>query len=307
MRPRLSLLASAALLVASFAAACGDGESAEDGGRLRVVVSTGVIAEFAARVAGPDAEVRTLIPPGVDLHSFEPSPGVARAIAEADLVFVNGYALEESLLDLIEENVSGSAQIVVVSAGLAVLEGARDEAVRDGLIRAEGDPHLWLAVPNAIGYVEAIRDALVVSDAEHADAYSDRADALVEELEALDAELHALLDGLVAEERRLVVFHDAFAYLAAEYGFEVVASVLPANPNQDPSAGAVAEVIAVVEQSGVRTVFREPQFSSPVLDVIADEAGVEVATLHSTLDDEVPSYAELMRANARALFEGLSH
>jgi ABC-type Zn uptake system ZnuABC Zn-binding protein ZnuA len=289
MRTRLALLA--ALLLSLLATACGDGDAAEDGARLSVVASTGVIAEFAERVAGDYAEVRALIPAGVDLHSFEPSPGVARDIARADLVLVNGHGLEQSLLGLIEENAGSDTPIVEVSAALEVIDG---------------DPHLWLAVPNAIGYVEAIREALAGRDPEHAEGYAARAGELIAELEALDAEVRALLEGVGVEQRRIVVFHDAFGYLARAYGFDIVASVVPANPNQDPSAAAVAEVIAAVEESGVRTVYREPQFNSPVLDVVAAEAGVEVGVLHSTLGDGVDSYAELMRANARALLEGLA-
>ncbi len=291
MRPRLSYLLAPLLLFALAAAACGDGEPSEDALALRVVASTGVIAEFAERVAGPDAEVRALIPAGVDLHSFEPSPSVAREIAGADLVLVNGFRLEASLLDLIEENVTGDADIVEVSAGLDA---------------DHGDPHLWLAVPNAISYVEAIRDALVLRDGEHAAGYRARATSLVAELEALDAEVRAILEGLAPDERRIVVFHDAFGYMATEYGFEIVASVVPANPNQDPSAAAVADVIAAVEASAVRTVYREPQFSSSILAVVAEETNVDVASLYSTLGGDVATYAELMRANAHALLDGLS-
>ena len=291
MRPRLSYLLAAALLFALAAASCGDDDSPEDAPALRVVASTGVIAEFAESVAGPDAEVRALIPAGVDLHSFEPSPSVARDIAGADLVLVNGFGLEASLLDLIEENVTGDADIVEVSMGLEA---------------DDGDPHLWLAVPNAISYVEAIRDALVGRDSEHAEGYRARAASLVAELEALDAEIRAVLEGLAAGERRIVVFHDAFGYLAAEYGFEIVASVVPANPNQDPSAAAVADVIAAVKASAVRTVYREPQFSSSVLDVVAEETKVDVASLYSTIGGDVATYAELMRTNAHALLDGLS-
>lgn len=279
-----------AFLLALAAAACGDGDPSE-GGRLRVVASTGVIGEFAGRVGGDDAEVRTLIPAGVDLHSFEPSPGVARDIARADLVFVNGHGLEESLLELIEQNVPTETRVVEVASGLEVLDG---------------DPHLWLAVANAVRYVEAIRDAFVAADPDAADGYEARAAQLMAELESLDAEVRSILDGLAERDRRLVVFHDAFGYLARAYGFEIVASVAPANPNQDPSAATVAAVIAAVEESGVRTIYREPQFSSPILDVVAEETNVDVGVLHSTLGDGVETYAELMRANARALAEGLA-
>lgn len=313
MRLRLNYaLGGVCLLAMTLAAACSASEGGAGDQRLRVVASTALIAEFAERVAGPDAAVTALIPAGVDLHSFEPPPSVARAIARADLVLVNGYNLEESLLGLIEANVPGATPLVAVSASLTPRRAGDDHEADTGagtgaaVVHAPGDPHFWLAVPNASAYVDAIRDALVERDPAHAEAYRERASAVVAELGALDVEVRTILAGLAPEERRLVVFHDGFAYFAAEYGFELVASVVPANPNQDPSAAAVVQVIAAVKASGVRTVFREPQFNSPVLDVVASEAGVSVGVLHSTFGPGAESYGELMRTNARALVAGLA-
>ena len=92
-----------------------------------------------------------------------------------------------------------------------------------------------------------------------------------------------------------------------DYGLELAAAVLPANPTQQASAGEVAEIIELVEERQVPAVYREPQFASDTLDAIADETGAEVLTLYSgAFTDDVDSYIELMRANADALVEGLA-
>ncbi|MGE3960257.1 MAG: metal ABC transporter substrate-binding protein [Dehalococcoidia bacterium] len=313
----------AALLGASACGASddgGDGGGADgaDGDALRIVTTTPLLAEFAAGVAGEEARVEALIPRGVDLHSWQPSTAVARTVTEADVLIVNGYNLEESLLDIVFENAPEGSTVVVAAAGLEALEGGHDHAGEehaddehaekeqaDDIARAEGDPHLWLSVPNAIHYVENIRDALVAIDAGHAEGYRERADALIGELEALDAEVRAELDVIPAERRTIVVFHDAYQYLAHEYGLEVSAAVAPANPNQETSAQAIAAIVERVRELGVTAVYREPQFSAQSLELIAQETGAEVLVLHSTLSDDMPTYAAMMRANATSLSDGL--
>ncbi len=298
----LLVVTGAALLVACG----GDGEG--DDGRLSIVATTSVIGEFAARVAGDDATVTSLVPRGVDPHSFELSPRDVRRIVEADLVLVNGYGLEGGLLEVVTENLSDGAGLIVVTAELVPLGGS-ESAITAGihiLDRLEGDPHFWLSVPNAIGYVERIAEGLALADPEHAPGYRDRAAAYVRELRAVDAEARAILDDVPADERRLVVFHDAFGYLARDLGFEVTEALLPVSASAEVSAARVAEVIEAIEREGIRAVYREPQFGSTLLDVIAAETGARVLTLRSIPDDEVTTYIELVRTNALALAEGLS-
>lgn len=321
---RLATLATvgAALLTIACSGAA-DGPAADGGASLQVVATIPLIGEFAEHVAGPDADVTTLVPLGVDEHAFQPSTTVARTVAGADLALVNGYRLEEGLLSIVVENVRGGVPVVAVSRGLrphapgSEHEGEHEdehdeEAVPTSAgavaeeVFAEGDPHFWLDARNAIRYVENIRDALVAADAEHADGYRERAAALIGELEALDAELRELLAVIPPERRKVVVFHDAYAYFADAYDFEVIASVAPANPNQAASAASIAEIVATVRAEGVQAIYREPQYSGQALDLIAEESGATVGVLYSIPTDEVPTYAEMMRANAQVLVEGLA-
>ncbi|MSQ41590.1 MAG: zinc ABC transporter substrate-binding protein [Dehalococcoidia bacterium] len=295
-------LRCAAALACALLVACGGG-TAREGGRTRVVASTPLLAELAASVAGDDATVSALIPAAVDLHSYEPPPQAARLVAQADLLLVNGYRLEESLLDVIVQNRRSGTPIVAASEGIDPIAGspARGKAA----IGAAGDPHFWLDVANAVSYVERIRDALVQVDVAHAAGYRARAAGTVEALRALDAELRSQLAAIPPHRRKLVLFHDAFQYFARAYGFELVAAVLPASAAQQPSAADVARIVELVRRTGVPAVFQEPQFSGQVLELVARETGVRVLMLTDTYTDSAPSYAEMMPANARALVEGL--
>lgn len=321
--PRLALAAAALFGVAVFASACASDEPSE-ADRLRVVTSLPLLAEFASRVGGDAVAVTSIVPLGVDEHSYQPPTTVARDIAQADVVFVNGYGLEQTLLGLVVNNVREGVPVVPASRGLTPLEADHDhdhegeeahaeeehadEVDTTGLdpaVHAEGDPHFWLAATNAVAYVETIRDALIAADAAHEAGYRERADALIAELRALDDEVRAALAVVPEDRRKIVVFHNAFSYFAEAYAFEVFESVAPANPNQQASAQEIAGIIRSVREAGVPALYAEPQFSAQTLEAIAAETGTRVLVLHSIPDEGVPTYAELMRANAAALVAGL--
>ena len=180
------------------------------------------------------------------------------------------------------------------------------EAVGDDLARASGDPHMWLSVPHAMVHVRNIANALAAADPANAAAYREREEAYLAELQAVDEEVRAAIASIPREQRVLVVFHDAFQYFTVEYGLELAAAVLPGSPSQQASAGEVAEIVDLVRELGVPAVYREPQFAADALEAIAEATGARVLTLYSgALTDEVGDYASLMRANARALADGL--
>ena len=292
---------------------------AADDGRPRVLTTTPLIAEFASRVAGDDAGVDSLIPAGVDLHSYEPPAEAARRVTEADLLLVNGYRLEESLLDVLAENRAPGTRLLAVSAGAQALKGGQDahdkeeddghaaageSAGVEGPVFDEGDPHLWLDVANAQIYVENIRDALVDVDPEHAAGYRERAETVLAELRELDAEIRAMLEPIPPERRTIVVFHDAFQYFAHAYEFELTTAIASGSGAQ-PSSSAVADIIDLVRSKQIPAVYKEPAFSSEIVELVAREGGARVLTLYDTFAEGVDSYEALMRANAEALVEGL--
>jgi manganese/iron transport system substrate-binding protein len=284
-------LAAIALLASVLLIACQKNETQGGGtATVKVVVSLDLFADFVRQVGGDRVNVSSLIPAGADPHTYEPTPSRVANLANADLVIVNGLGLEAALQDVIDQNTPSSTPVVELSQGLSVITTDHDS-----------NPHLWLDVQNAIAYVERIRDALVEVDPAGAETYRANADSYLAELQTLDQEVAAAIDSIPPDRRKLVTFHDAFPYLAQRYGLEVV-GVVVASPGKEPSAKDVADLVDAIAAEDVPAVFKEPQFNARVLELAADDAGVEVCTLYSgALDKKVDTYVKLMRFDASEL------
>jgi len=287
----LSLVAMA-LLASVLLAACQGGEVKEgETSRVKVVASLAIFADFVRQVGGDRVDVSALIPAGADPHTYELPPGRVVRLTEADLVIVNGLGLEAALQDVIAENTPSSTPVIELSQGLSAITSDHESA----------NPHLWLNVQNAIAYVERIRDALVQIDPAGADAYRSNADSYLSELRTLDQEVAAAIDSIPSDRRKLVTLHDAFPYLAQRYGLQLV-GVVVASPGKEPSAKDVADLVEAIAAEDVPAVFEEPQFNARILELAADDAGVEICTLYSdALDKKVDTYVKLMSFNAKEL------
>jgi ABC-type Zn uptake system ZnuABC Zn-binding protein ZnuA len=257
-----------------------------------VVTSIELFADLIRQVAGERAQVTALVPAGADPHTYEVVPSKVVAISEANLVLTNGLGFEETLLNVIKNNVRGGVPIIEMSAGLPVLEAGN---------QGTGNPHLWLNVRNAMHYVEIARDALIQVDPAGEAEYGANAQAYLAELENLDSQVQQSIASIPAERRKLVTSHDAFPYLAQRYGLVLVGTVV-GSPGQEPSAAKVADLTKKIEAEQVPAVFKEPQVSAQVLELAAKDAGVEVCTLYSdALQDGVDTYVKLMQFDASEL------
>jgi ABC-type Zn uptake system ZnuABC Zn-binding protein ZnuA len=279
-------------------AACTSGSAADDD-RLSVVVSMSIIGDFAEQVGGEEVEVLSLVPVGADPHVYEPTPSDARAIQDADLVLGNGVGLEPWFDAL----VAGSGREVVTLTDRIAHVVIDDE-------EGEPDPHLWMVPPFAAVYVEVIAEELASLDPDNATTYAGAADAYVAELEQLDEELSEQLSEIDEDRRLLVTPHDAYSYFADHYGFEVE-TVVGVTTEEEPSAARVQALVDVLRRQDVPTVFVESTVNPAVIERIAADADVEVgAPLYGDSVGEEGSGAEdyrgMMRANVRALVEGLA-
>ena len=292
-------MAAAALFV--LATACGaEGSASDETGELQVVASMTVIAHFAEQVAGDHADVSSVVPVGGDPHVYEPVPSDARAVSDADLVLYNGTGLEPWFADL----VGGSGRPAV-----AMTEELADQVVDDE--EGDPDPHLWMVPPMAAVYVEVIAEGLADVDPDHAEDYRDNAAAYIAELEELDAELSAAVEEIPSEQRVLVTSHDAYAYFADHYGFEVLGTVVGVTTEEEPSASIVRRLVDDVRDAGVSAIFVETTVNPRVIEQIARDAGVEVGDpLYGDSLGEPGSgadtYEGMMRANVQSLVDGLT-
>ncbi len=164
------------------------------------------------------------------------------------------------------------------------------------------DPHFWFDTELAAAAIEAIAEELSHLNPGAADVFSDRLDLYLAEIEEADAEVRALLADLTDNQRLLVTFHDAFGYFARRYGLEIAGFVVE-GPEQGISAGALTELIELIEHEGVLTVFHEPQFDSAILDTVSAETGAGRGIIWSQPTDDNPTYIGILLGNARAVAE----
>ena len=306
------MAATAAVPAALALAGCGDGAGAggsDAGGRLRVATTVAPITSIVANVGGDRVDITGIVPEGTDSHTFEPRPSVAEVLAEADVVFLNGLSLEEPTLRLAEANARDGARIVELGTR-ALADG--DELYDRSFPEADGkpNPHLWTDPGYAERYARIAGETLAEADPPNRAYYARNVAAFAAAVSRLDAAMRQAFGTVEPARRRLLTYHDAYAYFARSYGWEVVGAI-QVSDFEDPSPREVARLIDQVRAEGVPAVFGSEVFPSPVLEQIGKETGVSyVATLR---DDDLPgepgdpghSWLGLMRFDFATITEAL--
>ena len=294
-----------AVVVAIALGACGRAGEATGSSRPQVAAAFYPLAFVAEEVAGDDADVTNLTPPGTEPHDFELTPRQVGRISEADLLLYLGQRFQPSVEDASAET-TGRAVDVLEGLDLATAEAEEEHAPEAEEAEEEGeeehgewDPHVWLDPTRFAEVARNVGTHLAVIDPDNADGYRERADDLATRLEDLNSEFE---EGLANCERtEIVVSHDAFSYLAREYGLEQV-SIAGIDPESEPSPARVAEVADFAAEHGVTTIFFETLVSPAIAETIADEIGVTTEVLDPIEGPpEGTDYFGAMRANLSAL------
>ena len=278
------------------------------GKELQVVTTFSILQDLVQQVGGERVAVNSLVSRGVDPHGWEPTPREARMVAQADLIVANGGGFDDWLLDLAASTAKADTPLVFVSQGLVAIEhehGHDDEG--DHHHHHHGDPHFWLSVPNAVFYVEQITQGLATISPENAFYFQERSRAYIQELVELDQWMRGELEKIPQENRVIVTYHNAFSYLAEDYGFEV-AEFLVTNPEAEPSPRDLARLVELLKGTSKRVLFIEPQLASGTryMQTLAGEVRGELYTLYSdSLSTEIPTYVEMMKYNTQTLVEAL--
>jgi zinc transport system substrate-binding protein len=282
-----------AVIVLSLSACGSSGSSAEEDS-VSVVASFYPLEEAASQVGGDLVTVENLTPPGVEPHDLELAPDDIETIATADVVIYLGGGFQPAVEDALAE----TEDAVTVDALAAVdTEPAPPGEAEEGLTV---DPHLWLDPARFEQVVRAVAAGLSDADPANGATYRSNAEAYVAELAALDEEFRTGLSD--CERTTVVTSHEAFGYLADAYGLTEVA-ITGLSPEAEPDAKRLAELLDLVEEQGVTTIFAEELVSPDVAETLADEAGVTVDVLdpiESLTDEQVEAgedYVSVMREN----------
>jgi zinc/manganese transport system substrate-binding protein len=257
--PSLSKIAT---LVGATVISCISGVCfAED--RLKIVASFSILGDMVQQVVGEHADVTTIVGPDADAHVYQPSVADARAVADADVIFVNGLGFETWSKTLIAES-GTDASVHVATQGVKIVK-----------VGGETDPHAWNSLSNGVVYVNNIAAVLSNKIPEKADIIETNRATYANTLMALDASTKTKLSQLPAEKRTVVTAHDAFGYLADAYDMTFLAPV-GIDTEAEPSAQELAVLIDQLKADGAAALFIENITSPALLQQIADETGLTI-------------------------------
>jgi ABC-type Zn uptake system ZnuABC Zn-binding protein ZnuA len=282
---------------------------------LKVVATTSIIGDVVAQVGGDVIDLTMLMQPGQDPHSYEPGAQDLTAVAAADIIFVNGWDLEETLVHNLE-SIGQNVPMVPISANIMPLAFGGDKHNQDSgeSDHSAADPHTWFSIQNVQQWVENSETVLSQRDPEHADIYAQNAATYQAELEKLSTYAEAELGSIPPEKRFLITNHDSLGYLAQAYNFEVLGTVIPGTSTlSEPSAKDMAALIAVMNEYHVCTLFTETTVSDSLAKTVAAELtdceAVNVVSLYTgslgPVGSGAGSYIEMFRANVDAIVAGL--
>ena len=306
---RIPCAVSTCVVFGLLLAACGGGATPTISAKLRVVTTVSPITNIVYNIGGEQVELTGIIPEGSDSHTFEPAPSTAQLFAQADVVFVNGLHLEEPTRKLAAASLKSGAEIVVLGEQTIT----PDQYIYDfSFPKSEGNPnpHLWMNPMNALRYAAITRDTLARLDPAHTDYYDKNYEAFKARIVALDEAIVASTSSIPENNRKLLTYHDSFAYFAPRYGLTVIGAIQPAD-FAEPSPREVGDLILQIKQTKVPAIFGSEVFPSPILEQIAKESGAKFED--SLRDDDLPglvgepnhSYLGLLTEDVRIITKDL--
>jgi ABC-type Zn uptake system ZnuABC Zn-binding protein ZnuA len=254
--------------------------------RLNVVTSVSPITNIVKNVGGEKIELIGLVPEGVSSHTFELVPSDVVKVNDADLVIIDGLGLEVNIEDVVDQAHNTNPDLQILKLGDSTI--TPDQYIYDFSFPEEaGDPnpHLWLNVLYAMNFANLTRDKLSEMDPANADYYIENANRYIAKLEELDEGIMKAVQTLPEQNRKLVTYHDSWAYFAPRYGMVVIGAIQPADFGQ-PTPREVARLIDQIKAENVPAIFGSEIFPTEVVNQIASEANVQIVGTLS--DDNLP-------------------
>ena len=281
MKQRIFAILLALALLLSGCAAQTDAPSAD------ILATTAPVAQIVGAVtAGSGLTVATLISEPVScIHDYALSVDQMRAVEQAKHIVISGAGLEEFMADVLT-----SRAVIDASEGLALLPGEEGES----------DPHTWLAPENMIAMTRTVEAALAAEYPQHAALFAENADIWCEKLDELQSYGEQHLADLSC--RRLVTFHDGFAYFAQAFGLEIAAS-MEIEAGSEPSARELEEIISLLQDQNIPAVFTEINGTADAAELVSRETGCAVFSLDTAISSV--NYLSAMTQNIDTIKEAL--
>ena len=275
MKKLLLLLAIPALLIL--------GGCTKSASKPEVVTTFEPMYEFTKAIVGDKVKVENIVPANQEVHEFEPSAKQVATMTNAQALIYNSSDLEKWALKVKND-------------------GVKIEASKD-VDKIEGDPHTWISPKQAIVEVNTIAEALGKAFPDDKATFEKNAANYVAKLKKVDAEFDTLKD---AKQNTFSTQHEAFAYLARDYGMNEIA-IAGLDPEVEPSAATLAKLKGEMEKAGLKNVYFEGNANSKIAETLAKSVGANLIGINTVegISDaqkkEGATYLTLMEENLKAL------
>ncbi|MBD8068559.1 metal ABC transporter solute-binding protein, Zn/Mn family [Bacillus sp. PS06] len=317
-----SMIFTLIMIISIFLSGCSEEQSVSDD-KISIYTTIYPLEFFTEKIGGEHISVSSIIPPGADAHTFEPTARTMTQIAEADGFIYTGIGLE-GFVDAVTESLS-KEKVAFIAAGDGIDlhseevvqdheedDHAHEEenhdheesASHDDHDHGDVDPHVWIDPILSISLAENIKEALIKLAPEHTEEFEQSFLALKEELEALDQEFQQAVSS--AAHHEILVSHAAYGYWESRYGIEQI-SVTGLSPTQEPSQRQLQTIIETAKEHDIKYILFEQNVTGKVAEVVKKEIGAEALMLHnleSLTDDDLQNnedYLSLMRKNIETL------
>lgn len=245
---------------------------------------------FVERIGRERVAVAVMVGPGQSPATYEPTPRQMTALSRSQLYFSIGCAFEDTWMKRIQA-ANPALRVVPMQRGVAMLPLAGRGGEPGGT-----DPHTWTSPSRVKVMAATIRNALIEADAADRGEYESNYDAFIAELDALDRDIRAILAPL--KGKPFLVSHPAWGYFANDYGLRQIPIEIE---GKEPGARALARVIDLGRQEGVKLIFVQTQFSRRTAETVARAIGARVVAVDPLAEDYPENLLRVAREFAAAL------
>lgn len=314
---RAAALALALILICVTVSGCEKPAADQADGKLNVVATIFAPYDFVHQIAGERVNLKMLITPGAESHSFEPTPQDMIAIQNCDVFLYVGGENDEWVRKILDSVDTESMELLplmecvdVVEEELAPgMEGGEEPHGQDG--HEGGDEHVWTSPKNAVKIAERVADTLCRADPDHSEEYRTRAESYVQKLKELDRKFEQVVSD---SARKTIVFGDRFPfrYLADAYGLTYYAAFPGCATETEASAATIAFLVKTIREEGIPVVFHMELSNEKMADTLCEATGAQKRLLHACHNvsredfQNGETYLSLMERNVEELKEALN-
>jgi zinc transport system substrate-binding protein len=276
---------------------------------VKIVVTIFPLKDFAQAVSAEWGKVDLLLPPGAEIHTWQPKPSDLMKLSSADVFLYVGAQLEPWVEDILRSVKNPALRVIEASEGLSLLKGEGDELDHQHHDHGAADPHIWLDFTNDEKIIDSIGEVLSSIMPDKNAVFLENAHGYKNRLRALDEKYRKHLER--CDQKTIVLGgHSAFGYMARRYGLSQI-SLYGLSPDAKPTPRQLIDVIELVKKRGIGAIFFEPNVSNELAKVIAKETGAKTLVLNPGVSisreqkNSGVTFLDIMEKNLESLTDGL--